>query len=87
MTLKNWIIRPSERKQIKLLKIPKEIEEKGNIKDGKVIVVEIKDDDNHLIFISPLTVTSGCEIYLPNNVRKKLEKLNAFTITIKKDEG
>ncbi len=76
-----WIVRPQERKQISLVKIPSEIASKLQIKDGKPISVKILIGATD-IYKGPLTVTSGQELYIPKNVRNLLKNEKEFILTI-----
>ncbi|CAG1003497.1 MAG: hypothetical protein OIN86_16660 [Candidatus Methanoperedens sp.] len=76
-----WIVRPQERKQISLVKIPSEIASKLNIKDGEPISVKIFIGGTD-IYKGPLTVTSGQELYIPKNVRNLLKNEKEFILTI-----
>ena len=69
----SWIIRPTERKQILLIKIPIEEVKKYSIKDGQIPKVTIKSR-NQTLYQGPLRVTSGHELYLPKHVRETIEK-------------
>ncbi len=76
-----WIVRPQERKQISLVKIPSEIASKLHIKDGEPISVKILIGGTD-IYKGPLTVTSGQELYIPKNVRNLLKNEKEFILTI-----
>ncbi len=78
--MNEWPVRPSERKQLLLLKIPDEIVSRLRIADGQRLIVTIKV--NGELFKGPLTVTSGCEIYLPKNLRR-LIALRDFKISVR----
>ncbi len=81
MQSEEWIVRPQERKQISLIKIPSEIAFKLHIKDGKPISVKILIGGAD-IYKGPLTVTSGQELYIPKNVRNLLKNEKEFILTI-----
>ncbi len=76
-----WIVRPMERKQISLVKIPSEIASKLQINDGEPISVKILIGGTD-IYKGPLTVTSGQELYIPKNVRNLLKNEKEFILTI-----
>lgn len=77
-----WWVYPKTRKQISLLKIPKHIEEQEGIRDGTLLTIVVTDMDGGEYYRGPVTVTSGCEIYLPKNVRRMLRQLKEFRITL-----
>ncbi len=81
MQSEEWIVRPPERRQIILVKIPSRIAAKLHIKDGQPINVKIfvRGTD---IYKGPLTVTSGQELYIPKNVRNLLKNEKEFILTI-----
>lgn len=81
MQSEEWIVRPQERKQISLVKIPSEIASKLQIKDGEPISVKILIGGID-IYKGPLTVTSGQELYIPKNVRNLLINEKEFILTI-----
>ncbi len=72
MDKEEWIVRPKERKQLLMLKIPLGLVEKYGIKDKQRLSVIICGK-NTKYFEGPLRVTSGQEIYLPKNVREAVE--------------
>jgi len=77
-----WWVYPNTRKPISLLKIPKYVEEEMGIKDGKPLMITITGVNGEEYFRGPVTVTSGCEIYLPNNVKEMLKGLRDVKITL-----
>jgi hypothetical protein len=77
--MESWTVRSSERKQLLLVKIPGRIADKLNIHDGHTLLVTIRIDRE--MFRGPLTVTSGCEVYLPKNLRKLIDDRD-FKISI-----
>ena len=77
--METWTVRSSERKQLLLLKIPRRITDKLDIHDGHTLLVTIRF--NGEMFRGPLTVTSGCEVYLPKNLRKLID-VHDFKISI-----
>ncbi len=81
MQCEEWIVRPQERKQISLLKIPSKITSKLHIKDGQPINVKIFVGGTD-VYKGPLTVTSGQELYIPKNVRNLLKNEKEFILTI-----
>ncbi len=81
MQSKEWIVRPRERKQISLVKIPSEIAAKFNSRDGQPINVKILVNGTD-VYKGPLTVTSGQELYIPKNVRNLLKNEKEFILTI-----
>lgn len=81
MQSEEWIVRPNERKQIFLVKIPSEVVSKFNIKDGIAVSVRITVEDVDL-YRGPLTVTSGQELYIPKNVRNLLKNVKEFKLSI-----
>lgn len=83
MQSEEWIVRPQERKQISLLKIPSEIAAKLDIKDGQPVNVKILVGGTD-IYKGPLTVTSGQELYITKNVRNLLKNEKEFILTILK---
>lgn len=78
----SWVVYPNKRKQISLIKIPKDIVAELNIRDGTPISILITGKANRNYFRGPVTVTSGCEIYIPNNVKNILRNLKEFRIVI-----
>jgi len=68
----SWIVRPSERKQIKMVKIPKEVARALRARDRKRVLVSIRAGGEEL-YKGPLTVTSGLEVYLPKSVQELVE--------------
>lgn len=81
MQSKEWIIRPLERKQISLVKIPAEVASKFHVRDGVPVNVRIILEGVDL-YRGPLTVTSGQELYIPKNVRGLLKNTKEFKLSI-----
>ncbi len=77
-------MRPGERKQLLLVKIPKDIAEKFNVENGRTVAVKIRADRE--LYRGPLKVTSGFELYLPKNLRQILTLKKAFTIALVGDK-
>ena len=72
MNLTRWMVRPGERKQISLIKIPAEEVKKHQIKGGQILKVIIKSNSKTL-YQGPLRVSSGHELYLPKHVKETLK--------------
>lgn len=81
MNLTRWIVRPGERKQISLVKIPQEEVKKHRITDGQTKNIAIKSE-NQTLYQGPLRVTSGQELYIPKVIREILEKENKLYFEI-----
>ena len=77
--METWTVHSSERKQLILVKIPRRITDKLEIHDGDTLLATIRI--NGEMFRGPLTVTSGCEVYLPKKLRKLID-IHDFKISI-----
>ena len=67
------MVRPGERRQIGMVKIPVEIARALGTHDGNRILISIRAGRRE-VYRGPLTVTSGLEVYLPKNLQQLLER-------------
>jgi hypothetical protein len=67
----SWIVRPCERKQILMVKVPSTIVRQARIEDGMHVTVRIRAGSSD-IFLGPLNVTSDHELYIPKRVQDLL---------------
>jgi len=63
------------RKQFAQWKVPKEIAEQNNLKDGDVCTLRVRSGTIH--FSGEVTLTSGSEFRLPNVIAKRMTLLSA----------
>ncbi len=81
VTRLSWTVSPGDRRQIGMVKVPLAIAERLRLHDGQQLTVEVRAG-RRLLYVGPLTVTSGQELYIPRRVQTVVGSFHRITFLV-----